>query len=242
MLQAVNNTGNATGDGNLGIRNAVAHGIAGTDTHGDLGILRHLHQLVDERNHKAVEIGSCDILQVTSGHNPCLKRLGNGGKIVIHAFLTGHLHFLEDVVVTAGNQDTRLADAQVAYQLEVLLAGTDPSGDLGEFQPQLLAFFKSFSVLLAIYEELGLTNNAVGTAELGHQLEDVHDLLDRIGLYRLLTVAECGIGDPDILGHSDGNAAMVERDTRNVGIGINVAVQVGLRHVLQRISVRFLFQ
>ena len=179
---------------------------------------------------------------MASGHNACLKRLGNRLQIVFHALLTGHFHLLEDVVVATGDQNARLTDAEILNQLKVLLAGTDPGRDLGKFQSQLLTLLNSVPVLLTINKELGLANDAVGTAQLGHQLEEIHDLLDGIRLHRLLSVTEGGIGDPDILRHSDGHASVVEGNARNVGVRINVTVKIGLLNVLQGIFIGALLQ
>ena len=51
VLQAVDNAGNAAGQGHLCIGHAVAHSVAGPDADGDLGLVRKLHQLVDKGDH-----------------------------------------------------------------------------------------------------------------------------------------------------------------------------------------------
>ncbi len=95
---------------------------------------------------------------------------------------------------------------------------------------------------MPVYEKFRLTDDAIGSAELGHQFIEIDDLLDGIRFDRLLSVSERCIRDPYILRHSDRDAPMVKSDARNVRIGIYIAVEIGLLDILQRIFIRFLFK
>ena len=179
---------------------------------------------------------------MAAGHDAGIECVRHGLQVVIHALLAGHLHLLEDVIVAAGHQYARLADAQVLHQLEVLPGGADPGGDLREPIAQVHALLDGLTVLFAVDEELRLANDAVGAAKTGHQLVQIHDLLHRIGLDGLLPVAEGGIRDPDVLRHAHGHAPVVEGDAGNLIIGVDVPIQVRVRHILQRILVLALLQ
>ena len=242
VLQAVDDAGHAAGQGHLGIRHAIAHRVAGANLHGNARVLAHLHQLVHEGHHEAVEVRPGDVLQVAAGHDPGLKGVRDGLQVVFHALLAAHLHLLEDVVVAAGHQNARLADAQVLHQLEVLPGGADPGGDLREAIAQVHALLDGLAVLLAVDEELRLADHAVGAAQPGHQLVKVHDLLDRVGLHGLLAVPKGRVGDPDVLRHAHGHAPVVEGDAGNLVVGVDVPVQIRVRDILQRILVLALLQ
>ena len=75
-----------------------------------------------------------------------------------------------------------------------------------------------------------------------HELVERDDLLDRVGLHALLSVAEGGVRDPDLLRHAHGYAAVVERDLRHVLIGEQVVVEVRPFDVLQGVFVILLLQ
>ena len=166
-----------------------------------------------------------------------LKRLGHGGKIIVHGLLARHLHLLEDVVVAAADENTGLAYAEVAHEAKILFGGADPRRDLRELQPQLHALFERLAVFFAVDKKLRLPNDAVRPAETRKILVNVHDLLDRIRLHGLLPVAQGRIRYPDILRHVHRHAPVVERHLRYHSLRIYVALEVRLRHVLQRIFV-----
>ena len=198
----------------------------------DARFLGQAGQLVHEGHHEAVEVGAGDVLQVTAGHDPGLKGVRHGLQIVLHGLAAGHLHFLEDVVVAAGHQDAGLLDAQVLDQLEIVPGGPDPGGDLREAVAQVLAAAHGLPILLAVDEELRLADDAVGAAQPRHQLVQMHDLIHRVGLHGLLPVPERGVGDPDLLRHAHGHAAVVERDARHFVERVDIPVQVRFRDVL----------
>ena len=157
---------------------------------------------------------------MAAGHNAGLKGLTHGGQIVIQRLLAAQLQLLEDMIVTAGYQNTGLADAQILHQLKVLLAGADPGGDLREAQTQILALLNGLAVLFAVDEHFRLADNAVGAAQLGHQLIQIYDLLYAVGLYGLLTVTEGGVGDPDLGGHAHGHTAVVKGNPGQIVIAV----------------------
>ena len=242
VLQAVDDTGHGPGHGGLGVGNTVAHGVAGADLDGDTGLLAQGLELIDEGDHEAVEIGPGDVLQMAAGDDTGIEGVLDDAQVVVQALLTGHVHLLEDVVVGAADQNAGLLDAKVLDQLEVLLGGSDPGGDLREFQIQLHALLDGLAVLLGVDEELGLADDAVGAAQLRKQLIDVDDLVNGVGLHGLLTVPQGGVGDPDLLGHGHGHAPVVEGHLGDGAVGVDVALQIGLRHVLEGIFIGFLFQ
>lgn len=49
------------------------------------------------------------------------KGIPNGFQIIVHHLSAGHLHLFEDVIIAAGNQDSRLLDSQFLYQFEIFL-------------------------------------------------------------------------------------------------------------------------
>ena len=161
---------------------------------------------------------------------------------MIQCLTTGHFHFLENVVVAAADQNTGFLNAQISNQTEVLLAGTNPAGDLREFQIQLHTLFNGISILLTVDEELCLPDDAVRAAQLGQQLINVDDLLHAVGLHRLLTVPERGIGNPNFLRHIHRHTAVVEGNLRHGAVSVDIPLQIGLSHILQRILIRLLLQ
>ena len=83
---------------------------------------------------------------------------------------TGQTHLLVDMIVGAGEQDTRFADAQILDKLEILFVCADPCCDLRERKTELHARLDRLSVLFGVDEEFALADDALGTAELGKQL------------------------------------------------------------------------
>ena len=242
LLQAVDDAGHAARQRRLRVGDAVAHGVARADLDRDARLARELLQLVDKRYDKAVKIGARDVLEVAARDDAGLKRVGHGGEVVVHGLTAGHLHFLEDVVVAAADEDARLADAEVAHEAKVLLRRADPRRDLRELQPQLHALFERLAVFLAVDEKLRLPDDAVRPAEPRQVLINIDDLVDRVRLHGLLPVAQGRVRDPDLLGHVHRHAPVVERHLRHRALRVNVALEVRLRHVLERIFIRILLQ
>ena len=242
MLQAVDNTGDTAGQGHFGIGDAVAHGIAGPDADGDLRLMGQLHQLVDKGYHKPVEIGAGDVLQMAPGHDPGVKGVFHRGQIVIQCLTAGHLHFLEDVVVAAGNQNAGFLDAQILHHPEVLPGGPDPCGDLREPQPQRLTALNGLPVPLAVNEKLRLADQAVRPAQSAQQLEQMLDLFRRIGIHGLLAVPEGGVRDPDIRRHGHRHPPVVEGHLGYFIIIVYIPVENRVFHILKGVAVIIFFQ
>ena len=242
MLQAVDDAGHAARQGDFRVRHAVAHGVAGADAHGDARVARHLHQFIDKGHHETVEVGAGDVLQMAARHDAGLEGLPHRFQILLHRLRAGELHLFEDVVVAAADEYARFADAQIAHEAEVLLGGAYPGGDLREAQAEIAAALQRLAVLLAVNEELRLADDAVGAAQLAHQFVELDDLVGRVGVDRLLPIAEGGVGDPDLLRHVHRHAAVVEGYLGDALIIVDVAVEVRLRHVLQGVAVVLLLQ
>ena len=174
---------------------------------------------------------------MAAGGDPLVQGRLDDAQILLHGLGTVQVHFFENVVVAAGNQDARLLHARGLDQFKVLFVGANPGGDLREAQAQVLAAAQGFLVLIGIKEELALPDHALGAAEAAHELEQVHDLFRGKGADGLLTVPEGGVGDPDLVGHILGHMPHIEGNLGDVLVVINLPVQVGLCHVLQGIFV-----
>ena len=79
-------------------------------------------------------------------------------------------------------------------------------------------------------------------AELVEELVELDDLLGDVGGAGLLTVAERGVGDPDLFGGEHGHATVVEGDAGHFDVGEGVAEEVGLGHFLELEVVLFLLE
>ena len=95
---------------------------------------------------------------------------------------------------------------------------------------------------VAIHEKFGLANDAFRTAKTRHQTVDIDNLIDGVGGTGLLSVAEGRVGDPNIRGHTERDAPMVEGNARHVVVSIYFSVKIRLLDVLQRIVVGHLLQ
>ena len=237
VLQTVDDTGHASGKRRLGVGHSVAHRVAGPYLYRNARVLGHLHQLIDEGHHESVEIGPGHVLQMASGHNPLLECHRHCGQVLIHGLLAGHVHFLEDVVVAAGDQDAGLRYAQVSDQLIVFFFCPYPCGDLREREPEILASGYGFPVLLAVNEELRLPDYPERSSQSGYQFEQVNYLINGIRLDGLLAVPKRRVGDPYLVRHADGDPAVVECHPRDLFIVVDVPVKIGFRHILQLVSV-----
>ena len=242
LLETVDDPRHASGQSHFGKGNPVAHGIAGPDFHGDPGLTGKAHQLIDEGHHKTVKIGAGDIFQMTAGRYPGVKGVADRGQILLHSLTAGHFHLLEYMVIAAAHEDPRFLDAHFLDELEILTAGPDPGGDFREAKAQIHASADGFSVGLAVNKELRLADNALGAAESGHHFIEFHDLICGVRLHRLLSVTEGGVGNPDLFGHLHRHPPMVEGHLGHGVVGVDIAIQVGLFHILQRIFIGFLFQ
>ena len=242
VVQAVHQPLHAARHARAGVVDAEAHRVAHADFDGDAALARELHQFVCERHDEAVEIGARQILKVAARLDAVRERALDDAEVLVHRLRAGEVHLFEDMIVGAAHQNARFGDACLLDELEVLFVRANPGGDFGEFQPQILAGFERGAVFFAVEEKFALPHDALRPAEAGHELEQIDDLLHRKGRGRLLPVAESSIGNPDFRGHIHGNVAVVEHHFRNLLVGINVAEQLGLGHVLQLIVIFILFE
>ena len=242
VLQAVDNARHASRQRRFGKGNAVAHGVAGANLHRHPRVPAQPLQFVDEGHHEAVEVRPGDVLQMAAGNDSGIEGFLHRGKVIVHGLFSRHLHFLEDVVVRAGDQNAGFLDAKVMHQLEVFLCRPNPAGDLREFEVQRHALFDGLPVFFAVDEKFRLADDAVGAAQLAQQLVDVHDLVNGIRLHGLLTIPQGGVRDPDLLRHGHGHPAVVERHLGNGAVGIHIPLQIRFRHILKGVFVGFLLQ
>ena len=239
--ETVHDAGDGAGEGCPCIGDAVAHGIAGTDLHGDAALFAELVQLFRKGKHKAVEVGTGDVLEVAAGGDPHFQHVGDDGQVFVQCALPGETHFVVDMVVGAGHKHTRFPDAQGFYQLKVLFGGTDPCGDFRELVAQILTGGQGSSVLVGIYEEFGLPDQTLGAAQPVEHFVQVPDLLDGEGGSGLLAVPEGGIGDPDFRRHIHGHNPVVEGNLRHGFVVKQVPVQLRCGSFLQGVVVCRLF-
>ena len=242
MLQAVDNAGHTPRESNFRIRDAQAERIACADFHGDMRILAHLHQFVDKRYDESVIICPRDIFQMASGNYAVLEGQCHRGEVFVHRLLAGQAEFIENMVITAGYQNTRLMDVQIPYKLKVFFRGADPCCDLRKIQPEVHALCNCIPVLFAVDKKLRLPDNAVRPAEPAHQLVQVNNLFHCIWLDRLLSVTESGVGNPDFFRHTERHTPVVERHPWHFIVTEEVGIEISMFYVLERVTVGLLLQ
>ena len=176
------------------------------------------------------------------GHDAGIEGILHRGKVIVQRLSTGHLHFLEDMIVAARNENSGFLDAKVLYHAEILPRGANPCGDLREPQPQRLTALNGLSVPLAVNKELRLPDKAVGPAQLAQELEQVLDLLRGVGVHGLLTVPERGVGDPDIRRHGHGHPSVVEGHLGDLVVVVYIPVQHRVLYILKGVTVVIFFQ
>ena len=127
-------------------------------------------------------------------------------------------------------------------KLKIFFFRAYPRRYFGKFQSEGHTFFNGFPILFRIYEKFALTDNSVFTAEAGKHLVKRYNLLRSIRRARLLTVTEGRISYPYMLRHIQRHATMVEGYLRDLVIGVNLPVKIGVFNVLKRIFVLRLFK
>ena len=100
------------------------------------------------------------------------------------------------MIIRAGYENTRLLDAYIVYELEVLTLRSYPGRNLGKLVAEVHTSLYRLAVLFGIYEELRLTYDAIRSGESVKHLIHIDDLIRGIGRSRLLSVTEGRIGDP----------------------------------------------
>ena len=237
VIQTVDDTLHAAGQSGALVIHAVAHGVAGTDLHGDTRFLTQLTECLGEGHHKSVKIRTGDVLKVAAGADAHIQGALDHAQIFIHSGGTGQTHLIINMIVGAGHEDARFLDAQGFNQLEILLGGTDPGGDFGEVVSQIHTLGQGLSVLLGVYEEFALADQSLGTAQAVHQFIQIGDLLDSEGGGGLLSVPEGGVGDPDVLRHLHGNETVVEGHLRYGFVIKQIPLEIGRLPLLQGVAV-----
>ena len=172
----INNTRYGTRNHGTRIVYTISHGIAAAYLDRDAVLLAKLHQLQAERDDITVNIGSCDILQVASHRNAYLQAFLYNAQVMLHGLLTGHFHFIKNVVIRAAYQDTGFLHSHILYKLKILFACTDPARHLREFITSLHTFLYGVPVLFAVEEELGCTNSSFRSAQLMEIIVNPHNL------------------------------------------------------------------
>ena len=180
---------------------AEPHRVAQADLRGEVfrHLLAHPHEPLGERQHKALDVGPCDVLQMASRPHARLERGVDHLAVAVHALLAAlELQLVEDVVVGRTGQHACLGQPRFLHQAEVALDRANPAGAFGILVSQLAAPVERGPVVLRVEEELGLPHHAVGPAEFRQQVVDVHHLVDGVRRPGLLAVAERGVGDVDV--------------------------------------------
>ena len=169
-----------------------------------------------KRHDKAVEVRARDVLKVAARYDSAIQRHLDHAEVFIHRLFAGEVHLVEDVVVRAGDENARLANAQLLDKVKVTFGRANPRRNLRETIAAVAAELQRFAILLAVDEELALADQPVRAAQLVHHVKQAQNLLRRKRRTGLLTVAEGRVGDPNLFRHAHGHEALVERDLRNL--------------------------
>ena len=161
----VDNARNGAWDHSTRIVHAISHGVTAAHLNGNGILLHQFIQFQTEGDHIAVDIRSCYILQMASGADSRLQAFTDHTQVMLHGLLSGHFHFIENMVVGTAHQDTCLLQTNVLYQFKILLAGTDPARNFREFISPLKTFIYCVSVLFAVKEKFALAYPAVWSAQ-----------------------------------------------------------------------------
>ena len=242
VVQSVYDALHAAGKGCTRIIHAEAHRVAHADLDRDPALARKFHQFVGKRHDETVKVGAGDVFEVAARLDTVRKRALYDAEVFVHRLGAGQIHLFEDVIVGTAHEDTRFGDARVFDQFKVLFVRAYPRGDLGKFQPEVLALFEGAAVFFAVQEKFALPHDPLRPAEAGHEFENVDDLLDRERRRGLLPVAESRIRDPYLRRHIHRHVAVVEYDFGDLVVRVQVAEEFGLFHVLQLVMVLVLFE
>ena len=209
-----------------GVGYAVAQRVAGAYFYRDAAFTGELHKLACEGNDKAVEVCARDVFKVTAGYYALLKSGADYGKIFVHGLAARKVHFFEDVIVGAGNQNSGFLYFHLLYELKIRRVGANPAGDLREFISLIAAQLHCAAILFGIEKEFALAYDAFRAAQLMQQGIEMGYLLCRERRTGLLTVAEGGIGYPKLLGSVHGYIAMVEGHLGD-GVVVSLSLNIG---------------
>ena len=153
-MKGIDDALNTSWNYRAGIVHTIAHCVAGSDLDRDSILLHQLGQLKTEGHHIAIDVRPCNVFQMASGADSLLKALSDHAQIMLHGLPSRHLQLQKDMIIRAAHQNPRLLHADGLHQLEVLLAGSDPAGDLRKFISSLHAFIHRVLILFAVQKEL----------------------------------------------------------------------------------------
>ena len=224
------------------IIHSIAHRIADTDLHGNLILVHQIHQFQAEGDYETIDICPGDVFQMASRADPRLQAFPDDRQVMVHGLQPGHLHLEEDMIIRTADQDARFLKSNVFYQLEILLACSDPAGNLRK----IIAFFHTFidgiAVLFTIQEELALADLPIRASKTVEIIVDLHDLLRAVRRSGLLSVTESRIRDPDLVRHAVRHYTVIERDLGDLVIVEKVAEDVGFFNIHQGVHMLFQLQ
>ena len=69
----------------------VSHGITDTDLDRNLILIHQFHKFQTEWNDESIDVGTCDIFQMTSRADSCLKTFSYDRQIMFHCLTSCHL-------------------------------------------------------------------------------------------------------------------------------------------------------
>jgi len=242
MPQAVGDARHAAGQRDARVADAEPQGVAGADFDRDAALVGELFQLQGEGHHKAVKVRTCDVLQMHARLDTDRQGILNDAQKLFHRLSTGHLEFVENVIVRATGKDARLLNTHIFDELKVLLGGTNPARYFWILIPQRAAGIHCGAVIGTIEKELGLTDDPIGSPKLVQKTEQLDGLGDRIRGTGLLTVPKSGVADPQPIRWIHGHMAMVKGDLGNLVVGIEQPIVVRCSDILQAILVLGLLQ
>ena len=200
MDQFVDQLGNAPRQPGPRVGDAEAHGVAepdlGLEMLGDL--IGHLGELLHEGEHKTLDVGPREVLQVAAGPYLGFERRLHDLHILIEGPGPVGFHLVVNVVIRRGGEHARFLQAHFPHQPEVALTGPDPSGDLRVLEPQLPALVHGLAILWTVEEKFRLADHAVGPSQPGHEPVECDDLVHGVRGSRLLAVTERGVRDHDV--------------------------------------------
>ena len=168
---------------------------------------------------------------MTPGADAGLQTLPYNGEIVLHGLPSRHFQLIENMVVRAAHKDTRLLHADLLHQLKILLAGPDPARDLRKLVALLHTLVHGVPVLFAVQEKFALADLALRPAQPVKIVVNVHDLLRAVGRPGLLSVAERGVCDPDLVRHAVGHDPVVKCNLRYLVVVEKISEYVRLFYV-----------
>jgi len=241
-MNRINNARHTSGNNGSRIIYPISHGIAGTDFNRNLIFLHELHQFETEGNHIAVNIRPGDILQMASGADSFLQAFPDHTQIMLHGLTSGHFQLHEDMIIGTAYQNTCFFHANFLNQLEILFAGTDPTGHFRELVASFHTFIDRIPVLFAVKEKLTGPYHSIRAPKPVHIIINIHNLFRGIGSAGLLAVAEGSIGNPDILRHIVRHNSVIKRNLRNLRIRKHISENIGFLDVIQYVHMLFYFQ